>query len=270
MSLHSVTTYYRPIIISLSALLIAFTLSLTGYAQSSPNAKSDPDTQSHDHDQHHAADKAPDDISENAPDFVFTEAPDDHVIGSDFAPITVIAYASVTCSHCGNWFSNIWPDVKSELVDSEKIRFILREFPTAPAQLSVVGFVLAECAPEQDYMATIIHQMQRQTEIFELAQQGNAAQAFKDIAAIAGLDTDDEINACLSDPATQQHVQLSVSRAQAANVKGVPAFFVNGEAYTGDQSAQALTAHIDSLINTGSSQNPEQISQDPLDLLKVK
>lgn len=32
-------------------------------------------------------------------DFVFTEAPDDHVLGDDKAPITMIVYASVTCVH---------------------------------------------------------------------------------------------------------------------------------------------------------------------------
>lgn len=195
-------------------------------------------------------------IELGAPDFIFTEAPDDHVIGSDFAPITMITYASVTCSHCGSWFSNIWPQVKTDLVDSGKIRFILRELPTAPQALSMTGFIMAECAPEEDYIAVIEYQMENQAELFEQAQKGNGAQAYAKVAKIAGLNDNPAIGACLSDPKHAAHVNLSARRAQAANISGVPAFFINGAPYKGDQSAQALSAHIDGLFKTSTSSAP--------------
>ena len=42
-----------------------------------------------------------------------TEAPDDHVLGADIAPITMIMYASVTCGHCGRWFQDEWDAIKN-------------------------------------------------------------------------------------------------------------------------------------------------------------
>ena len=44
--------------------------------------------------------------TESQVDYVFTEAPEDHVLGDEQAPITMIVYASVTCSHCSDWFTN--------------------------------------------------------------------------------------------------------------------------------------------------------------------
>jgi len=192
-----------------------------------------------------------------APDFVFTEAPDDHVVGDEFAPITIITYASVTCSHCGNWFTNIWPEVQSQLVDTQKIRFVLREFPTAPSALSMTGFAMAQCAPEEDYMSVIEYQMENQEKIFEQARAGEGKAAYAKVAKIAGLKNDAEISACLSNPSATDHINLSLRRAEAAGVKGVPAFFINGEAYKGDQSAKALTKLVNTMLETGSSSLPK-------------
>jgi len=92
-------------------------------------------------------------------DFVRTVAADDHVIGSEDAAITLIIWASVTCPHCGQWFSEDWPVVKKELVETGKLRV-----------------------------------------------------AFRDNAM----------------------------RAQVAEIKGVPAFLINGETYKGAQDAKSL------------------------------
>ena len=225
--------------------------------------------QTHDHNAHqnhnHQTQNAP--ASQRpAPDFVFTEAPDDHVLGANFAPITIISYASVTCSHCGHWFSNIWPDVKTNLVDAGKIRFVLREFPTQPQALSLTGFALAECAPKEDFMSVIEYQMENQAQIFEQARAGQGKAAYKKVADLAGLKNDDQIAACLQDPSQTAHIGLSIHRAEAAGVSGVPAFFINGQPYKGDQSAAAFTKIIDSMLSTGASQLPRAKNPDKINI----
>ncbi|MEP1230636.1 MAG: thioredoxin domain-containing protein [Litorimonas sp.] len=219
-------------------------------------------------DHQHSPDPSTQTSTPLAPDFVFTEAPEDHAIGGDFAPITMITYASVTCGHCGNWFSNIWPEVKTELVETDKIRFVLRPLPTAPAALSVTGFTMAECAPDADYMSVIEYQMENQKEILELAQAGQGQAAYAKIAKLAGLDDDAEITACLSDKNNSDHIALSNHRANAAGVSGVPAFFINGEEYKGDQSAKAIIKLINEMIETGSSSLPAAATENP-DKIKI-
>ena len=111
-------------------------------------------------------------------DFVFAEAADDHVTGSEEAALTLIIWASVTCPHCSKWFSNEWPIIKSELVETGKLRIVFREFPTAPGNLSMAGFQLAECAPAEDYFSIIEYQMEQQDNIFKAAKEGRGAQAY--------------------------------------------------------------------------------------------
>lgn len=70
-------------------------------------------------------------------------------LGSEDAPVTVIEYASVTCPACAAFHENVFPEIKENYIDTGKVRFIFREFPTAPAELSVVGSMLARCAAEK-------------------------------------------------------------------------------------------------------------------------
>lgn len=177
-------------------------------------------------------------------DFVFTEAPDDHVLGDDKAPITMIVYASVTCSHCSDWFTNQWPALKKDLVDSGKMRFILRPLPTPPAQMSMLGFMIAECAPAEDYFDVIQYQMENQLRMFKQAEVGKARAEYDKVARLAGLEDDAAVKGCLEDLDRLNHIHKNGFRATAAKVQGVPAFFINGDTYKGKQSADALTKLI--------------------------
>ena len=189
-------------------------------------------------------------------DFVFTEAPDDHVLGDDKAPITMIVYASVTCSHCSDWFTNQWPALKKDLVDSGKMRFVLRELPTAPAQMSMLGFMMAECAPTEDYFDVVQYQMENQLMMFKQAEIGKVRAEYDKVARLAGLEDDAAVQSCLENLNHLSHIHKSGYRATAAKVQGVPAFFINGETYKGDQSADALSKLVLEMGEQGLSKLP--------------
>lgn len=230
----------------LATSLLALTAG-TAFAQTTPNAT-----------------PIPDEAVETAPveevDFVFSEAPDDHVLGADTAPITMMMYASVTCGHCGEWFQEDWPVVKRELVETGKMRFILRPLPTPPAILSVTGFLMAECAPEEEvYFSSIEYQMNNQEQILEGAQNGTAREEYAKVAEGVGLMNDEEINTCLANQENMDRIRLNGKRAEAAKVGGVPAFYVGGEAYKGKQDGTAIVALIDNMYESGQSTLPEGI-----------
>ena len=158
---------------------------------------------------------------------------------------------------CGQWFSEEWPVVKRELVESGKLRFVLRALPTPPAQLSLTGFLMAECAPEDKYFEVLEYQFENQSEIFADAQAGKAREAYSKVGAIAGLNSDEEINACLSNPDQMEAIYKDGERANAAKVAGVPAFYISGEAYKGSQNAQDFIDLIDGMIAKGTTSLPE-------------
>ena len=193
-------------------------------------------------------------------DFAKTEASDDHVIGSENAAITMIIWASVTCPHCGQWFSEEWPKIKTELIETEKLRVVFREFPTQPAELSMTGFRMAECAPTEDYMSIIEYQMENQKDIFDGAREGRGQEIYSEIAKLAGMETDDAIASCFRNPDITSHIIDNANRAKTAEIKGVPAFLINGETYNGAQDAESLVALINDMDAKGLSSLPENIA----------
>ena len=199
------------------------------------------------------------DLPARVTDFALTEAPDDHVMGSEDAALTLIVWASVTCPHCSSWFSEDWPIVKTELVETGKLRVVFREFPTAPGNLSMAGFRLAECAPTEDYFAIIEYQMEQQSEIFKAAQEGRGAEAYGEIAKLGGMTTNEAMTSCLRNPDITAHIVDNASRANLAEIKGVPAFLINGQPYKGASDAKSLVALINDMEDKGISTLPNDI-----------
>ena len=52
----------------------------------------------------------------------------DYFIGDPEAPVTIIEYASMSCSHCADFHNNTLDDLKSEYIDTGKVRFVFRDF----------------------------------------------------------------------------------------------------------------------------------------------
>ncbi|NNE22217.1 MAG: thioredoxin domain-containing protein, partial [Rhizobiales bacterium] len=74
-------------------------------------------------------------------------------LGRADAPVTMIEYASATCPHCANFHTDTFPAIKTDYIDTGKVRFAMREFPFD--QLSLAAFMLARCAPEERYFGMI-------------------------------------------------------------------------------------------------------------------
>src|SRR5688572_4367834 len=50
-------------------------------------------------------------------------------LGDRNAPVTIIEYASMTCPHCAAFHNETMPRLKSEYIDTGKVRLVFREFP---------------------------------------------------------------------------------------------------------------------------------------------
>ena len=56
----------------------------------------------------------------------------DMVYGKADAPVTIVEYASLTCSHCADFAINTFTIIKEKYIDTGKVRLIFREFPFDP------------------------------------------------------------------------------------------------------------------------------------------
>ena len=155
------------------------------------------------------------------------ERADDHAIGSVDAPVTITEYASVTCGACVSWHRNVYPTLKKDYIDTGKVRYVFREFLTGNPQLAETGFMIALCAPEEDYFKNIGLQFDRFEQISQMAAQRQSRAAYVNIAKSAGL-TEDEFVSCVTDQTNRDLIQSKMQQGFDEGVKGTPAFFANG------------------------------------------
>jgi len=50
-------------------------------------------------------------------------------VGNKDAKITIIAFESLTCSHCANFHKNVYPQLKEEYLDTGLAKIEFRHFP---------------------------------------------------------------------------------------------------------------------------------------------
>ena len=72
----------------------------------------------------------------------------DMALGPADAAVTITEYASMTCPHCAAFTEKVFPKIKSEYIDSGKIRFVFREFPLDIK--AAAGSMLARCVAKDD------------------------------------------------------------------------------------------------------------------------
>jgi protein-disulfide isomerase len=69
------------------------------------------------------------------------------ISGNKDAKITIIAYESLTCSHCANFHIDIYPLLKKEYIDTGIVKIEFRNFPLNGAALNASK--IAQCKEDQ-------------------------------------------------------------------------------------------------------------------------
>ncbi len=168
---------------------------------------------------------------------------DDFVMGSSSAPVTVIEYASLTCSHCARFHNDVLPKVKKEYVDKGKVRLVYRDFPLDGAALR--ASMLARCAGRERFFAFLGILFKRQD---SWAKSADPINALGQIAALGGMDRK-QFLACLQNPKIEKRVLESRMEAEDAfAVDSTPSFIVNGRKMSLGTSFDQFKAIIDPII----------------------
>ncbi len=167
----------------------------------------------------------------------------DIVEGSPSAAITIIEYASMTCSHCAAFHQETWPGLKAKYVDTGKAKFILREFPLDP--LAAAGFMLARCAGP-DKRDALIDRL--------FAQQNSWAFVDKPIEPLLALAekagfSQADFETCLQNQELYDSVNQSRDRAaERFNIDSTPTFFVNGQKLSGELAISEFDKVLEPLL----------------------
>ena len=164
----------------------------------------------------------------------------DMALGNPKAPVTVVEYASVGCSHCAVWATTVFPAFKAKYLTRGKVRFVFHEMLTGYPTVAAAGFLTARCAGPKRYFQVIDAVFARQEEIYNETGVG----ILKGIAKDAGL-TEARFDACLKDEAALRALDDRTQKDAAAHgVTGTPTFIVNGRKLESEQSLADLDAAI--------------------------
>ncbi len=148
----------------------------------------------------------------------------DSIQGAENAPITIIEYFSFTCYHCASFHKEIYPQIKSEYIDTGKVRYILRDFPLDAVAMS--ASILARCEGNKTYPAFVDLLLKTQE---KWAFSSKPMDGLKEQVKQAGM-TGERSEVCLKDKNLYDGVAALKSRAaDVFNVDSTPAFFINGE-----------------------------------------
>jgi len=171
---------------------------------------------------------------------------DDFVIGDESAPITIIEYASLSCSHCADFHTNTLEKLKEEYIDSGKVRFVFRDFPfNYPALL---GSMVLRCIPEDvryDYMNALF---QLQTNWVDKESTKTTQELFK-IMQSGGM-TKEEFDTCITNVDLENKILQGVIGAQSEfNIQSTPSFLVNGILVEGNKSIKEFRQIINKILS---------------------
>lgn len=170
-----------------------------------------------------------------------------YLVGNPDAPIKLIEYGALSCSHCAEFAEASTETLMGEYVDSGRVSFELRFFLLNSFDLPAV--LLTTCSSEEAVVPLADQFWAAQGDFFNTGRNageaafeavGNASEEerFVLLGEIYGM-TDfvtargvslDQANACLADTAK---VETLIAQNEAAateyDITGTPTFFVNGE-----------------------------------------
>ncbi len=154
----------------------------------------------------------------------------DMALGPEDAKVTVIEYASLACHVCKDFHHDVWPQLKANYVDTGKIRFIFREFPTGQPQIAAAEHLLARCmssTPDQYFKAVEMF-FEQQTAVFEAAGSNQVREKLLELARTGGL-SEEQFTQCIADPEQVARLnKVAEEGDKQFKITGTPTIIING------------------------------------------
>ena len=181
------------------------------------------------------------------PDAIFDKVKvnkEEFILGKVNAPITMVEYASLTCSHCAEFHTLTLPLIKKEFIETGKVRLIYRDFPLD--QVALTGSMIAHCAGKDRYFAFI------QTMFAQQKQWSNDPQPIKALAQIARLGgmTKHKFEKCINDKNVADAIlQKRLDGDKQYKINSVPTILINGKRYSGGLTIQEFRSIVKRTLN---------------------
>ena len=163
-------------------------------------------------------------------------------IGSEDAPVSIIEYRSLTCSHCAEFSNETYPLLKSEFIDTGVVKFELRPFALNAIDLN--AFKLLHCADETDFFALdkLLFEEQKKWIVTNPSDQvlENSTKALGDYGILFGISEDDYAECLNNEKITDFILSERINGVENFDISSTPTFIINGEIFSGNKSFEEL------------------------------
>ena len=186
-----------------------------------------------------------------------------YLLGNPEAPIKLVEFGSLTCSHCADFSKESFAELRDNFVASGRVSFEFRNFVRDAIDLTAAQ--LTRCGAPESYFPLTEQAFANQQDMFAKAQAaGDAygtamalppAQRGPALAQITGLAdffaargiSRDQANACLANVEDATNLaKIAEEQGKEFDITGTPTFLINGAKFEGNTWAE-VKARLETL-----------------------
>jgi len=166
------------------------------------------------------------------------------IIGNKDAKISIIAYESLTCSHCANFHINVLPDLKKDFIDKGLAKIEFRHFPLDIAAFNASK--IAQC--KNDGNSDILNILYlNQPKWIKGKTVNEVNENLKKFLASEGITVD--FNKCISDKNIEDFVLNDrIEGAKKFKVNATPTIIINDKRFEKSLNYKNLKKTLEKLI----------------------
>ncbi len=162
--------------------------------------------------------------------------------GKEDAPVTIVVFDDFQCPYCEKFFSGALPNIRSNYIDTGKVKFVFKHFPLSFHQYAEKAAEAAECAGEQGKFWEMHDKLYENQNALDI-------DSLKSYAADLGLNTE-QFNQCLDSGKYADKVKADFDQGVELGVRGTPTFFVNNQQVIGAQPYNVFRTVIEQELNS--------------------
>lgn len=151
---------------------------------------------------------------------------DDPFLGPVDSPLLLMQFSDFESSQCAHFAQETLPKIKSEFIDTGKLKFILRDYPLESHPQAQRAAEFAHCAGEQGKYWSA-HEL-----LFQNPEKVHAA-LFSELRSSLKEAEQDKLQKCMVGTKYQKEIEADILDARRLGVKGAPAFFLGKQTEPG-------------------------------------
>ena len=145
----------------------------------------------------------------------------ERALGDQNAPVTVHEYFSLSCSHCAAFHKDVLPQVKTDYIDTGKVRFVFHDFPLGG--LASAAAMLTRCGDADAYHGFVGVLLKNQK---KWLRSDTPLEELEGFARLAGMSSENVME-CLDNEALFKEIEArQIGYNRDLGVKSTPTFII--------------------------------------------